>query len=121
MNDILNKLAALSGFLEGSMKSAEAEEDILSDSFVHTLRTTYDIAKSTWQGVEPLDRFADQLVMHTGHNFPKDLFMETFKLLSDTVDHRARIEAMDQARFMLASLEIIAGGGIHIDIGEEDE
>lgn len=114
MNDILNKLAALSGFLEGSMKSAEAEEDILSDSFVHTLRTTYDIAKSTWQGVDPLDRFADQLVMHTGHNFPKDSFMEAFKLLNDTVAHRAKIEAIDQARLMLAGLEIIAGGGIHI-------
>ena len=120
MNDILNKLAALSGFLEGSMKSAEAEEDTLSDEFVYTLRTTYDIAKSTWQGVDPLDRFADDLVTSVGINFPKNLFMSGFKLLNDTVAHRAKIEAIDQARFMLASLEIIAGGGIHIDIGEDE-
>ena len=46
MNDTLNKLTALSGFLEGSMKSAEAEGgDTLSDGFVYMLQTTYSKAK----------------------------------------------------------------------------
>ena len=115
MNDRLNKLAKLSGFITAMLESAEAEGDTLSDEFVYILRTTYDAAKSEWKGIDPLDRFIDGLVTCTGLNFPKESFMEAFKLLNDTVAHRAKIEAIDQARLTLASLEIIAGGGIHIE------
>ena len=116
MNDILNKLAKLSAFVEASMKSAEAEEDTLSDEFVYTLRTTYENNKNTWKGnIEPLDRFTDDLVTSVGYNSPKDLFIRGFKTLNDTIDTRVEIEIAKLARLMVISQTIIENGGIHIE------
>ena len=115
MNDILDKLAKLSGFITAMMKSAEAEGDTLSDGFVYMLQTTYIKAKDDWKGIEPLDVFADQLVMNMGHNFPKDLFMTGFKTLNDTINTRVEIEIAKLARLMAISQAIIENGGIHIE------
>lgn len=116
MNDILDKLAKLSGFITAMMKSAEAEGDTLSDKFVYTLRTTYDTAKSEWKGgIEPLDVFADQLVMNVGINFPKDLFMTGFKTLNDTINTRVELEITKLTRLIAISQTIIESGGIHIE------
>lgn len=116
MNDVLNKLAKLSAFIEASIKAAEAEEETLSDGFVYTLRTTYDNSKNSWKGnIEPLDRFTDDLVTNVGYNFPKDLFLMGFKTLDDTIDKRVKLEITKLARLMAISQTIIENGGIHIE------
>lgn len=116
MNDTLNKLARLSGFITAMIKSAEAEGgDTLSDGFVYMLQTTYSKAKDAWKGIDPLDVFADQLVMNTGRNFPKDLFLTGFKTLNDTIDKRVELEIAKLARLMTISQTIIESGGIHIE------
>lgn len=122
MNDVLTKLARLSAFVEASMKATEAEDgDNLSDRFVYMLQTTYSKAKDAWKGVDPLDVFTDQLVTNVGYNFPKDLFITGFKTLNDTINKRVELEITQQARLMAISKVILENGGIHIDIGEEDE
>jgi hypothetical protein len=116
MNETLTKLARLSAFVEASMKAAEAEDgDTLSDRFVYMLQTTYSKAKDAWNGIDPLDVFADQLVMNTGRNFPKDLFLTGFKTLNDTINKRVELEISQQARLMAISKVIIENGGIHIE------
>lgn len=116
MNDTLTKLAKLSAFIEASMKAAEAEGgDTLSDGFVYMLQTTYSKAKDAWKGIDPLDVFADQLVMNTGRNFPKDLFLTGFKTLNDTINKRVELEITKLARLMAISQTIIESGGIHIE------
>ena len=115
MNDILNKLAKLSAFIKVSMKSAEAEDDTLSDCFIYTLHESYDKAKSSWKGIDPLDSFADDLIRHVGYNFPKDLFIRGLKTLYDTIDTRVELEIAKLARLMVISQTIIEKGGIHIE------